>query len=73
MSFCKKHILEAMADAVRFIDLAKQALSDGNAYGPSHKHIAGEPVVGTRLNGAVKRASLDLDRSLARMRNPNDL
>jgi hypothetical protein len=56
----EKTMAVAIADAERFLDLAR----------PLHDHIKknGQLIVGTAQSGAVRRASMDLTRSLANVR-----
>lgn len=54
-------IVEAIVEAERFIRNAKAVLDE-----PAHMGF----IVGTAKTGALRRASMDLTRALARMRRP---
>lgn len=49
---------------------AKRFLAKHKEYEASIKTLSGYQVVGTKESGALRRASMDLTRSLAEMRKP---
>lgn len=57
-------LLMAIKEAERFAAVAKRLRDEWR------KAEIDYPVVGTRLSGSVRRASLDLTRALADMRKP---
>ena len=73
MSMRKALILEAKAEAERFLERVKELdREDPLNIPPRGKEALWHPETnwGARVNGAVKRASLDLSRALAKMRRP---
>ena len=56
-------LLEAMAEARRFLDMAEEARD-------RLEHDKYASISGSKEVAAAKRASLDLTRALARMRQP---
>lgn len=58
-----KTINESVKEAQRFIKLAKSVIDE-------HKLSGYEGLYGSKATGALRRASMDLTRSLAEMRRP---
>lgn len=58
-----KNVLEAEKEAKRFLEKMREFKSRRKEDGETSKYI-----YGTKESGALKRASMDLTRSLAKMR-----
>ena len=56
-------IVAARKEARRFLDLSGKAMDELNARDPKYDWASG-----TAVSGALRRASMDLTRSLAKMR-----